>query len=41
MEGKKHLGLPIGSRKYLDEYVSEKVSHWVSEVVQLAEFALT
>ena len=39
-EGNKHLGAAIGSREYLDEYVSE-VSHWVSVVVQLAEFALT
>ena len=31
MEGKKHLGVAIGSREHLDEYVSE-VSHWVSEV---------
>ena len=41
VEGKKYLGAAIGSREYLDEYVSEKVSDWVSEVVQLAEFALT
>ena len=41
VEGKKHLGAVIGSQEYLDEYVSEKVSDWVSEVVQLAEFALT
>lgn len=41
VEGKKHLGAAIGSREYLDEYVSEKVSDWVSEVVQLAEFAST
>ena len=41
VEGKKHLGAVIGSREYLHEYVSEKVSDWVSEVVQLAEFAVT
>ena len=40
VQGKKHLGAAIGSREYLGEYVSE-VSHWVSEVVQLAGFALT
>ena len=27
VEGKKHLGVAIGSREYPDEYVSE-VSHW-------------
>ena len=31
----------IGSRKYLEEYVSEKVTNWVSEVTKLAEFALS
>ena len=41
VEGKKHLGAAIGSQVYLDEYVSEKMSHWVGEVVQMAEFALT
>ena len=38
--GQKHLGAVIGSRQYRDDYLSE-VSEWVSEVVQLAEFALT
>ena len=31
----------IGSREYLEEYVSEKVTNWVKEVAQLAEFAKT
>lgn len=31
----------IGSPEYLHEYVSEKVSDWVSQVVQLVEFAVT
>ena len=29
----------IGSRDYLQEYVNEKVTSWVDEVAQLAEFA--
>ena len=41
VEGQKHLGAAIGSQQYRDEYFSEKVSEWVSEVTQLAEFALT
>ena len=41
VEGQKHLGAAIGSQQYRDEYFSEKVSEWVSEVAQLAEFALT
>ena len=41
MQGQKHLGAVIGSRGYLEEYVSEKVSNWVNEVATLAEFALS
>ena len=33
----KPLGAVIGSRKYLEEYVSEKVTKWVSEVTKLAQ----
>ncbi len=32
VQGHKHLGAVIGSREYLEEYVSQKVSNWVSEV---------
>ena len=39
VEGQKHLGAVIGSREYLEEYVSEKVTNGVSEVTKLAEFA--
>ncbi|PFX13573.1 hypothetical protein AWC38_SpisGene22326, partial [Stylophora pistillata] len=39
VEGQKHLGAVIGSRDYLQDYVNEKVTSWVNEVVQLAEFA--
>ena len=39
VEGQKHLGVVIGSRDYLQEYVNEKVTSWVNEVAQLAEFA--
>ena len=31
----------IGSREYLEKYVSEKVTNWVSEVTKLAGFALS
>ena len=37
----KHLGAVIGSREHLEEYVSEKVTNWVSEITKLAEFALS
>ena len=41
VQGQKHLGAVIGSREYLEEYVSEKVTNWVSEITKLAEFALS
>ena len=41
VQGQKHLGAVIGSREYLEKYVSEKVTNWVSEVTKLAEFALS
>ena len=40
-EGHKHLGAVIGLQEYQKEYVDEKVSEWVSEIAQLAEFAAT
>ena len=40
IQGQKHLGAVIGSRKYLEEYMSKKVTNWVSEVTKLAQFAL-
>ena len=39
VEEQKHIGAVIGSRDYLQEYVNEKVTSWVNEVAQLAEFA--
>ena len=41
VQGQKHLGAVVGSREYSEEYVREKVSNWVNEVVKLAEFALS
>ena len=40
-QGQKHLGAVLGSRSYLEEYVSGKVDDWVGQVVKLAEFAAT
>ena len=39
VEGQKHLGSVIGSRDYLQDCVNKKVTSWVNEVAQLAEFA--
>ena len=41
MEEHKHLGAAIGSRSYFEEYVGEKVEDWVSQVIKLAEFAVS
>jgi len=41
VEGHKHLGAALGSRSFLEEYISEKVDSWVSEITKLAEFALS
>ena len=38
--GKRHLGAVIGSEAFKDEYVSEKVDEWISEIETLAEIAL-
>ena len=39
VEGQKHPVAVIGSRDYLQDNVNEKVTSWVNEVAQLAEFA--
>ena len=36
-----HLGAALGSREYLEEYVGSKVEDWVSQVVKLAEIAMS
>ena len=41
MEGPKHLGAALGSRSHFKEYVGEKVEEWVSQVIKLAEFAVS
>ncbi|KAK3745771.1 hypothetical protein QZH41_004926 [Actinostola sp. cb2023] len=40
-QGQTHLGAVVGSRSYLDEYVSKKVENWVNEITKLAEFAVS
>ena len=38
-EGRPYLGVAIGSRKFVDEYVESKVSSWVTNVSKLAIIA--
>ena len=40
-EGHKHIGAALGSRSYFEECVGEMVEDWVSQVVKLAEFAVS
>ena len=40
-QGQSHLGAALGSREYLEEYVGSKVEDWVSQVIKLAEFAMS
>ena len=35
------MGAAIGSREYVEEYVNDKVTSWISEITKLAEFAVT
>ena len=41
VQGQKHLGAAIGSREYLEEYVSEMLTNWINDIGKLAEFALS
>ena len=41
VQGQKHLGAAIGSKAYLEEYVSEKRTNWINDIAKLAEFALS
>ena len=41
MEGQRHLGAALGSQAFAEEYVSKKVTDWVSEITLLSEIAQT
>jgi len=41
VQGQRHLFAAIGSREYVEEYVNDKVTSWISEIAKLAEFAVT
>ena len=41
IEGKRHLGAALGSRKFTEEYVTNKVQGWVQEITRLAKVATT
>ena len=37
--GKRHLGAVVGTNKFKDEFVSEKVDTWIEELAELGEIA--
>ena len=39
VEGKKHLGAAIGTNTFIESYVTNKVSGWVSEIERLSQIA--
>ena len=39
--GRKHLGAVIGSSKYKEEYVREKVDEWIASILRLSNIAKT
>ena len=39
VQGKRYLGAAIGTRKYTEQYVSDKGRTWTMEVKQLADIA--
>ena len=39
IQGKRHLGAAIGSRSFMEEYVSHKVQTWTEEIKRLAKVA--
>ena len=36
-QGQRHLGAVIGSPEYVEEYVNDKVSNWISKITKLAD----
>ena len=40
-EGKRHLGAALGTIKFIESYVKNKVSEWVHEIEVLSTFAVT
>lgn len=35
------MGAAIGSREYVEEYVNDKVTNWISEITRLAKITVT
>ena len=40
-EGRPHLGAPLGTQKFAQQFVTEKVTQWCEELEKLATFADT
>ena len=40
-EGKCHLGVAIGSRSFVEQYVSSKVEEWTEKIKHLAKLSIS
>ena len=38
-QGRPHLGAPLGSKEFVDQFVSEKITQWSEELLLLADIA--
>ena len=36
-QGHRHLGAPLGSKSFVEEFIRDKISHWGSEIKRLSE----
>ena len=41
VQGQRHVGAAIRSQEYVEEYVNDKVTNWISTITKLAEFNVT
>ena len=39
VQGQRHLGVAIGSQEYVEEYVNNKVTNWISQSLILSYLA--
>ena len=40
-DGRPHLGAPIGTSKYVENFTLNKIDRWISEIEKLSSIAIT